>query len=57
MGLRRAKMGSKRPLKSLKVAIICICKNLKNLQFLMVFELPRLTKTAFGGPRGTPRGA
>ena len=57
MGLRWAKMGSKRPIKRFKVTKTCICKNLKNIRFLMLFGLPRPSNTALGGPRRLPRGS
>ena len=57
MGLRGAKMGSKRPIKSFKVAKTCICKNLKKTFVFYVFGLPRPSKTALGDPRRLPRGA
>ena len=58
MGLRGAKMGSKRPIKSFKVAKTCICKNLRKYYvFTLFLRLPRPCKTALGGPRRLPKGA
>ena len=57
LGLRWAKMGSKKPIKSFKVAKTSTCKNLKNLQFFIVFGVPRPPKTALVGPKRLPRGA
>ena len=56
MGLRGAKMGSKRPLKSLKVAKTCICKNIKkNIQFLSFQGRPRQPLEAQEGPQEAPK--
>ena len=57
MGLRGAKMGSKRPIKSFKVAKTCICKNFKKPIVLIGFCVPGPSKTALEGPRRLPRGA
>ena len=51
-GPRRAPRGASETSKSKKK---CIYKNIKDLKFLKVFEVPRPSKTASKGPRRLPR--
>ena len=55
MGLRGAKMGSKRPLKSLKVAKTCICKNLKNPSVFHGFWGAKAVQDNLERPKKAPK--
>ena len=51
MGLRWAKMGSKRPIKRFKVAKTCIWKNLKNCQAFDGFWASKAVQDSLGRPK------
>ena len=55
MGLRRAKMGSKRPIKSFKVAKTCICKNLKKQYVFHGFWASKAVQDSLGRPKKAPK--
>ena len=55
MVLRGAKMGSKRPLKSLKVATTCICKNLKKPSVVYGFWGSKAVQDSLGRPKKAPK--
>ena len=55
MGLRCAKMGSKRPSKSFKVAKTCICKKLKKLLVFHCFWVPKAVQDSLGRPKNAPK--
>ena len=55
MGLRRAKMGSKRPIKSFKVAKTCICKNLKKQCVFHGFWSSKAIQDSLGRPKKAPK--
>ena len=48
---KRAKMSPKEPSQASKNQKPAFAKTLKNVKFLIVFRLPRPSKTALGGPR------
>ena len=55
MGLRWAKMGSKRPIKSFKVAKTCICKNLKKHCSFHCFWASKAVQDSLGRPKKAPK--
>ena len=55
MGLRGAKMGSKRPIKSFKVAKTCICKNLKKQCVFHGFWVSKAVQDSLGRPKKAPK--
>ena len=55
MGLRGAKMGSKRPIKSCKVAKTCICKNLKRPLVFDGFWGAKAVQDSLEGPKKAPK--
>ena len=55
MGLRGAKMGSKRLLKSLKVAKTCICKNLKKPSVFHGFWASKAVQDSLWRPKRDPK--
>ena len=55
MGLRRAKMGSKRPTKSFKGAKTCICKNLEKHYVFHGFWVSKAVQDSLGRPKKAPK--
>ena len=55
MGLRGAKMGSERPIKSFKVAKTCICKNLKQPAVFHCFWASKAVQDSLGRPKKAPK--
>ena len=55
MGLRGAKMGSKRPIKSFKVPKTCICKNHKNPSVFHGFWGAKAVQDSLERPKKAPK--
>ena len=55
MGLRGAKMGSKRPIKSFKVPKTCICKNLKKPSVFNGFWGAKAVQDSLERPKKAPK--
>jgi hypothetical protein len=55
MGLRGAKMGSKRPIKSFKVPKTCICKNLEKPSVFNGFWGAKAVQDSLERPKKAPK--